>query len=185
MNDNKTYTVAEAAALPEGWVAIPGTEAYEAARSGQLRSLTHYTVDTTGKTQKKTGKLLKPSLSRGKYHVIRVGRRPCRKQQFVHRLIAATFIPNPEGLPQVNHKNGVKTDNRASNLEWVSTRGNQQHRRRVLKKNAYARRLKAEDAIDIRILRAFGATLSGIAAAYNITTAHASAISRRVNWSKL
>lgn len=45
----------------------------------------------------------------------------------VHRLVAEKYLPNPEGLPQVNHKDGNKKNNKATNLEWVSNIDNSYH----------------------------------------------------------
>jgi hypothetical protein len=56
------------------------------------------------------------------YKVNRVG-----INKIVHRLIAKAFIPNPLNKPQVNHKNGIKWDNRIKNLEWVTNLENKRH----------------------------------------------------------
>jgi hypothetical protein len=50
-----------------------------------------------------------------------------RKSISVHRLVATAFVPNPNNLPHVNHRNGIKADNRDTNLEWMSQSQNVSH----------------------------------------------------------
>ena len=57
------------------------------------------------------------------------------KLELLARIIAKTYIPNPENKSQVNHKNGIKTDNRVRNLEWNTNIENQNHSYKILHRN--------------------------------------------------
>lgn len=71
--------------------------------------------------------LRKPSQSRGGYCYIHVAWKGKKKNHYVHRLVAETFIPNPENKPFVNHIDGNKENNAADNLEWVTASENSKH----------------------------------------------------------
>ena len=74
-----------------------------------------------------------PSSSWKRYMKIELYKRgKKRKSTSVHRLIANAFVPNPNNKPEVNHKNGIKTDNHAENLEWVTSSENRLHSYKVL-----------------------------------------------------
>ena len=67
-----------------------------------------------------TGRILKEHFDKDGYQIVNLNQKPCKK----HRLVALQWIPNPDKLPQINHKNHNKTDNRIENLEWVSNQQN-------------------------------------------------------------
>jgi len=121
----------------EIWKDIPEYEGYyQASTFGRIKRLSGY-VKCLGNTHKShMERILMQSYNKTGYLSISLSMLGIAKSRRVNRLIAITFIINPENKPAVNHVNGIKTDNRVSELEWVTNSENELHSFRVLGKKS-------------------------------------------------
>ena len=89
---------------------------------------TDYLITEEGDVySRKFGKLKKMKQRTERYKAINLWNNGKEKAHYVHRLVAETYIPNPDNLPEVNHKDEDKTNNNVTNLEWCSRQYNAQH----------------------------------------------------------
>ena len=110
-----------------------------------------------------------------------------RKQKFVHRLVAENFIPNIENKTQVNHINGIKTDNRVENLEWCTAKENINHAFKVLnKQNAKGEKCNLSKLKKINVLFIIKnkgiISQSKLAKIFNVTQPCISNIHNKITW---
>lgn len=92
---------------------------YELSNTGLVRSLP--------RGRKKDTTILKPTISKRGYFVVCIRDCGFRKTVKVHRLVAKMFIPNPHNLPEVNHIDANKLNNKIENLEWCDRLHNARH----------------------------------------------------------
>lgn len=114
----------------EIWKDISEHPYYQASNLGRVRSTErelHTTRNGKAFVLKQSGYILRQNINKSGYLMVSLGTRGKRKTYIVSRLIAKLFIPNPENLPEVNHKNEDKLDNRVCNLEWCSREYNQSY----------------------------------------------------------
>lgn len=107
--------------MKEIWKDIKNFEGqYQVSNLGNVRSLTRFIKNILGYSSQAKGKNIVGGLTKQKYRQVVLWENGKSKHKYVHRLVAETFIPNPENLPEINHINHIRDDNRSSNLEWCT-----------------------------------------------------------------
>lgn len=104
---------------------------YYVSNIGRIKSIDRYLHKKDGNICFQKGLIMKPVNHPKGYLYVSLSKNNKRKSYKIHRIVAQTFIENVENNPQVNHINGVKTDNRVENLEWCTNLQNNSHARAI------------------------------------------------------
>lgn len=157
----------------EEWRAVAGFEGcYEVSNIGRVRSLDRIVFRVDGTPVVRQGQIIRPGVAGGrnkKYPYATLRQNGKSIGRLVHRLVASAFIPNPLNLAEVNHIDGIKTNNVVSNLEWMTPADNKRHASSLGLYTGSKPKISDDDVATIRQMRTSGAKTAALANAFNVS----------------
>lgn len=159
--------------MEENWKFIEGTnDMYKISDLGNVFSVF-------------TGTIRKPQMHKN-YLVVQIRVNGITHKLSIHRLVAKAFIPNPLNKPEINHLNAIKTDNRATNLEWCT---NEENRIHAINLGLIPKGIQCAQAIftendikNIRTLAFFGVSNKEISISYSTNQSNIHSIVNNKTW---
>lgn len=152
-----------------------------------------YWISNLGRVKSYANKapiILKSTINKHGYEKLELSSNGITKSVLTHRLVACAFIPNPNNKPTVNHKNGIKNDNRLVNLEWATYEEQYRHSdnlglRNIKGSGHYKSTLEEKDVLEIRNRLAKGETQLSISKIFNVSRSTIRNIKLGYTWSYL
>ena len=161
--------------MTEQWLPIKDFEGiYEVSDLGRVRRLRKH----------KPPRILSPG--RGKYLKVYLSNEPDVRQVSIHRLVLGAFVGACPPVHEAAHLNGDSYDNRLVNLDWVTSKENESHKRihgtLPLGENTNSCKLSVQKVLEIRYRRGLGQTLKSIADCFLVSESNISEICLRKTW---
>ena len=178
----------------EIWRKTHLSERHEVSNLGNVRTVDAYIKNPIHGKGLRKGRLRKPNIGKTGYAKITLSINGKRYYCLVHRLVAIAFIPNPELKPMVNHIDGNKSNNRVTNLEWVTREENCRHAISInlfepskfqQGERGFHAKLKNKQILEIREKYKRGSTVTELALEYEVTHGNISHIVNGKTWKNL
>ena len=167
----------------EIWKTVENCKRYRVSSLGRIVS--------NAKSKDGSFKILKFGDKRGYYAITIIDDKGKRRNRTIHRLVAEHFLSNPKKLPQLNHKNGIKTDNKIKNLEWCTQKENVAHAIKNGRKGGvcgskhYRAKLNEDDIKKIFFFKKEHIKVKEIADKFNVSARHIRDILNGKRWKHL